>query len=309
MWTSTMRRLFIQKNFKQWLFHRLPFSEDKVLFQTTPITACFFKGLPPTPGRNLFPKSPRCMLFSFHHKWTPKKMLLDKHFLLRLLSTVASRGWERTWSAILVLQPLLFCLGFYACAVEQLAHPDSAGPWNHEEDSSGRLQCQIQVGSQQFSFGMDCYFWSPSLLVLLSELLLEQEQIEEWKGLAQQRIALLCLGRLKEWLWTKRVLAQEKCAWPQEGITSRIHGQDPHHSGRQTCLSLCTSHLSSPHSYLVFLQLPSQGARILVSDCVPSFLHFYNKVPEITVLSTCVMSFCPETLTMCCMPLALHFFA
>lgn len=159
-------------------------------------------------------------------------------------------------------------------AVEQLAHPSSAGPWNHEEYSSGGLQCQIQGGSQQFSFGMECYIWSSSLLVLLSQLLLEQEQIEEWKGFAQQRIALSCLGSLEEWLWSKRVLAWEKCAWPQEGITSRNHGQDPHHSGIQTCLSLCMSdQLSSPHSYLVLLSFPLKELEyLLLTVILPSFL-------------------------------------
>lgn len=65
------------------------------------------------------------------------------------------------------------------------------------EYSSGGLQCQIQGGGQQFSFGMECCFWSPSVLVWLSRLLLEQE-VEEWKGLLQQWIDLSHLGSLEE---------------------------------------------------------------------------------------------------------------
>lgn len=116
MWKSTIRP-FIQQNFKQWLFHGLPFSEDKVFFQTTPITTCFFTGLSPTTGRCWiwFPKAPGCILFSFHHRWTPKKMLLDKLSYLIVIND-SLRSWEkRAWCAILVLQLLLFCLGFYTC--------------------------------------------------------------------------------------------------------------------------------------------------------------------------------------------------
>lgn len=248
--------------------------KTKYFSRQLPLLLFFFTGLPLTTGRCWiwFPKALRCILFSFHHKLTPKKMLLDK-LLLRLLSTIASEAGREHDVASHCCSHCCFAWDSTPLAVEQLAHHNSAGPWSHEEYSSGGLQCQIQGDSQQFSFGMECYIWSPSLLVLLSQLLLEQEQMEEWKGLPQQQIALSCLGSLEEWWWTKRVLEQEKCAWLQEGITSRNHGQDTHHRGRRTCLSLFMSdQLPSPHSYLVLLQLPPQGARILASDCVPSFI-------------------------------------
>lgn len=79
----------IQENAKQ--FCGFPFLEDKIFFQTIPITAHFFIGLPPAAGRCWiwYPKFPRYTPFCVYHKWTPNKTLLDESFLLRSLSAIA----------------------------------------------------------------------------------------------------------------------------------------------------------------------------------------------------------------------------